>query len=344
VRPELHNSDADTDIVSSAMPAAADASTQSAANGDITLETSETVIEDATDATAAFEQTPVTDVADVDQAEQPPRHAVAPEASVDALAGDVARIDASIPMPESATIAAPLPPVQAQDTGLTQDVDTEHATQIAGESWRIVRNAAVLVLAVMFLLGALYPAFAIPAKINDRYVPNAPRGLNGMAYMREAMLEGRDIGAGGKPYPLKSDYDAIQWMQNNVNGSPTIIEGHTGGNAYLWAGRYSIYTGLPSVIGWQWHQRQQRGESLLDSRLIYDRFTDIEAFYGTQSVEDARRIIERYGAKYIIASSYEKAYFGEAGFAKFEDMVKQGLLNRAYKNPDVTIYEVVYGR
>ncbi len=88
--------------------------------------------------------------------------------------------------------------------------------------------SALLTTLVAFgaFLGLLYPVFAVPAKREDRYVREAQRGLDGMAYMQTAMLQGWDLEPGRQPYALKGDYEAIRWMQDNVQGSPTIMEGH----------------------------------------------------------------------------------------------------------------------
>jgi uncharacterized membrane protein len=209
--------------------------------------------------------------------------------------------------------------------------------------WPLFRSVVAAAVAVLVGLGALYPVFAIPAKIADRYVMESPKGLDGMAYMQYAQLTGYDLNDGALAYPLKSDYDAIRWMQDNVKGSPTIIEGHSGGNQYHWAGRFSIYTGLPGVVGWQWHQRQQRGESLLDSRVIYDRFTDVETLYTTPDSAEAKRILRRYQIKYVIVSAYERNRFGDSGMPKFDAMMRGGFLQMVYSNADVRIFEVMDG-
>ena len=61
----------------------------------------------------------------------------------------------------------------------------------------------------------------------------------------------------GQMMDLSEDYNAIRWMQDNVQGSPVIVEANC--TEYRWCTRMTIYTGLPGVVGWNWHQRQQRG-------------------------------------------------------------------------------------
>jgi uncharacterized membrane protein len=195
-------------------------------------------------------------------------------------------------------------------------------------------------MATLVFIGLMYPAFAIPARVSERYSLQAPRGLDGMAFMTKVDLTGYDLDNGQAPYALQLDYDAMRWMQDNIQGSPTIMEGTAGGKQYTWAARYAIYTGLPTIVGWQWHQRQQRGESLLDSRVIYDRFTDVETFYSSPDAAAARAILKRYGVRYVIVSPYEQIYYSPIGFAKFEQLVAAGELKPVYKNSGVTIYEV----
>ena len=67
----------------------------------------------------------------------------------------------------------------------------------------------------------LYPLTATLAKVQDRMAPDAPPSLDGMTYMQYATHadEGVDM-------DLSQDYNAIRWMQENVVGSPVIVEAH----------------------------------------------------------------------------------------------------------------------
>ena len=191
-----------------------------------------------------------------------------------------------------------------------------------------------------FFLAALYPVFAVPAKVEDRYIKTAPRGLDGMAYMRYANNQGYCAKDQAAQFPLINDYDAIKWMQDHVTGSPTIIEeGAAAGNQYCWSARFSIYTGLPGVVGWQWHQQQQR--AALDAKVVTDRVDDVHAFYSTPGIEYARAILQRYNVKYVVVGGMEKVFNDAAGFAKFNAMTQSGDLRIAYQNEGTTLYEVM---
>ncbi len=54
------------------------------------------------------------------------------------------------------------------------------------------------------------------------------------------------------------DRAAYEWINTNVRGIPVILEAQ--GPAYQDFSRYSMNTGLPTVLGWEYHV-QQRGHS-----------------------------------------------------------------------------------
>jgi uncharacterized membrane protein len=128
-------------------------------------------------------------------------------------------------------------------------------------------------------------------------------------------------------------------MQRNIEGSPVIAEAHSS-NPYRSIGsRVSMYTGLPTIVGWDWHQRQQR--ALMPSHLVTDRIADVNALYNTTDINDALEILDRYDVSFIYAGPLETAYYHPQGILKFEEMASQGLLREVYRNSGVTIFEVV---
>jgi YYY domain-containing protein len=165
--------------------------------------------------------------------------------------------------------------------------------------WRRLWTA---MLALLVFGAAMYPLTAAPAKMRDRMSFDAPTTLDGMAYMPLASYH--DLGEG---FDLDEDYRAIRWMQENVQGSPVIVEAHT--VEYRWGSRFSIYTGLPTVLGWNWHQRQQR--VVTGDTAIMQRASDIAAFYMTRSVEDATEFLETYDVRYVMIGQMERLYYEE---------------------------------
>ncbi len=192
----------------------------------------------------------------------------------------------------------------------------------------------VVFTVLMFLLFGviLYPTLAIPARIRDRWAREAPHTLDGMAYMPYATQYEH-----GGTIPLVADYRVIHWLQDNVQGSPTIIEGQ-GEREYLWGNRISIYTGLPSVAAWRWHQVQQR--MAMPPGTVEQRQSDIRAFYLTPDPDHAMRILERYHVRYVILGPYERAYMIPQGEPKFDTLVARGALRVVYEDEYTRVFEV----
>ena len=129
----------------------------------------------------------------------------------------------------------------------------------------------------------------------------------------------------------------IRWLQDHVEGSPTIIEG-LGEREYLWGNRISVYTGLPAVVGWRWHQVQQR--MVMPPGTVEARQQDVRQFYNTSDAARARGILEKHQVRYVIHAPYERAYMLPAGERKFTEMVANGWLEVVYQDADATIYRV----
>jgi YYY domain-containing protein len=194
-------------------------------------------------------------------------------------------------------------------------------------------------MALLVLGGALFLPLGIRARAVDRISPDTGLTLDGMAFMKYSRISDGPEGQPKEIY-LYGDYAAIRWMQEHIEGSPVIVEG-LGWREYLWANRVSIYTGLPTVVGWSWHERQQR--PLLPSDEVEERRRAVPAFYNTMDVNSAQAFLQRYGVRYIYVGGYEYAYYDPAGLAKFDTMADLGLVRLVYDSHGTKIYEVLGG-
>lgn len=192
-------------------------------------------------------------------------------------------------------------------------------------------------LVALVAAAALYPLLATPAKWNVRMNKDAPHTLDGMAFMpgTDYMLRDQEVDLG-------PDYRALRWIQQNVEGSPVVAEANPPslGEAYRsTANRVAIYTGLPAIVGWDWHQTQQR--SALSNTLIHQRMADNALLFNTPHTGQALDLIERYDVGYIYVGPLEEIFYQAAGLQKFEEMAQAGMLQPVYHQEGVTIYEVM---
>jgi len=192
------------------------------------------------------------------------------------------------------------------------------------------RRAWRTVLVALLVGVSLYPVLASRGKVRDRWDPALPGGLEGTDYMRTATYYDAD-----RPLTLEWDRRAIAWLQDHVEGSPVIAEASV--PPYRWGSRVSIYTGLPTIIGWDWHQKQQR--AAVGGVVIDWRIDDLRDLYNSQDIEVAATILRRYRVGYIYVGELERAYYDPEGLAKFEAMEGSGL-QIAYRQGPVTIYRV----
>lgn len=188
------------------------------------------------------------------------------------------------------------------------------------------------VFTALLVSALLYPLMAGAAKVRDRMSTIAPHGLDGMVYMQTSEYSDQ-----GRTMDLSQDYRAIRWMQENVQGSPVIVEANT--PLYRWGSRFSIYTGLPTIIGWDWHQRQQRA-AVQNDYSVQNRIIDVAEIYNTLSKERVRELLDRYAVKYIIVGQLEQAYYEPSGLSKFPAWEGE-LWKEVYRDLDTVIYEVL---
>ena len=118
------------------------------------------------------------------------------------------------------------------------------------------------------------------------------------------------------------------------------MEMNTYPKIYGWGNRISIYTGLPSVVGWEWHTRQHRAGFPGATEEVRRRAQDVIEFYNTGDVGYALQILLEYDVEYLIVGGLERAYANEMGISKFDEMAEMGLLEEVYRNDGALVYRV----
>ena len=136
------------------------------------------------------------------------------------------------------------------------------------------KTAWISVFAVLAVGVLIYPVMATDVRLDDRFNGIGP-GIDGEAYMDDAVYHTRGI-----TLEFATDRPGIEWLRNHVKGAPVVVEAQW--DLYTWANRISIYTGLPTILGWDWHQTQQRHEYRWE---VQRRRAAINDFYTTRDIE-----------------------------------------------------------
>jgi uncharacterized membrane protein len=207
------------------------------------------------------------------------------------------------------------------------------ASGLAWWHWIWLGGVGFLLLAVL-----AFPLGGIPARLADRFNP-LPLTLDGMAYMPYAAIpdgssEVTALHGQGVTLRGEADYAAIRWILSNVKGSPVVLEASI--PEYRWGARIAEYTGLPAVLGWRWHQVQQRGTY---GPMVDQRLRDVQLMFNDPSPARVVPLLRKYQVRYVYVGDLERAYYPAAGLAKFDQMTD--VLRPVYQQDGVTIYEVI---
>jgi uncharacterized membrane protein len=145
----------------------------------------------------------------------------------------------------------------------------------------------------------VYPVLAPGPRLDERFAgadPVSGAGLDGLAYLATDPILFID----GVPVAIGDDLPLIHWLRRNVEGTPTIIEAT--GPLYSWTARISVNTGLPTVLGWDWHQIQQRRGY---AAAVATRKADVEDFYRSTDPTVVSRVLRTYDVSYVVVGTLE---------------------------------------
>ncbi len=188
----------------------------------------------------------------------------------------------------------------------------------AGENtpstWRFL---GLMTSTLLIGVGLIYTVLAIPARGEEQGMPWT---LDGAAWLAAS-------------YP--EDDAAIMWLNTHVEGAPVIVEAPGDQHrAYVYEGRVSALTGLPTVLGWGGHERQWRGNYDEPAR----READLELLFTAQDESEMRTILTRYDVAYLYVGPIERRRYPADTLARFRE-----LFPAVYDDNGVVIYRVSTG-
>jgi YYY domain-containing protein len=180
----------------------------------------------------------------------------------------------------------------------------------AGRIWR----------SVVLALGGVAVATTVTAAVGaltGRHVQGPRFTLDGMAYLKSFD---------------PAELEAYRWLNSAIAGTPVLCEAY--GPAYQQYSRVSMNTGLPIVLGWDYHVFQ-RGQS---RGAIELRKLAVREIYTSEDRETVERVLRRYRVALVFVGALERTTYGTGiarRFAAWPD-----LLQPVFSDRGVTIYAV----
>jgi uncharacterized membrane protein len=172
-------------------------------------------------------------------------------------------------------------------------------------------------LALSIMMGLFYPVLSLQSKTNN-FTRDAGLSLDG-AYL----------------YPA-SDYEGVLWLRDNPKGVIAEAAGESYSTAHS---RLATYTGNTTILGWDFHEIQWRG----NAEQVNPRKEDLATLYCTHQWEVAKSLLEKYDVLYLAIGDVEYAKY-----AVGTDNCPNGLnadkffmyLQPGFQNERLTIFQV----
>jgi YYY domain-containing protein len=170
-------------------------------------------------------------------------------------------------------------------------------------------NWGRVILPVVILLSLAYPLLLTQQRAENR--PIREWTLDAAAYLQRYRVD---------------EALALEWLAD----APYGVIAEAVGGAYSSYARISVYSGLPTVLGWQNHEGQWRG----GYEEVGTRPQDIQQLYVTDDWQVARAILQRYQIRYVYVGDLEYQTY-PVSLEKFEKNLRV-----VFRSGSVVIFEV----
>jgi YYY domain-containing protein len=173
-------------------------------------------------------------------------------------------------------------------------------------------------MAIAIVAGLAYPVISVKTWLDYLNPSRDWAGLDGLApHGTEAFLldpNNPDFNTGKS----KADVAAIRWLNVHAQPGDVVLEAPGCGyaiNSELPTSRFSTFTGVPTVIGWNGHEGQWRGGQPKLLSQIQPRAGDVSAMYGDPN-PITNPLFKEYGITLMVVGDLEKYGAGLNGNGK----------------------------
>jgi hypothetical protein len=184
---------------------------------------------------------------------------------------------------------------------------------------RVPSTLFTLGLVLLLGMGLTYTVLGVWQKTQG-FHPETGLTLDGTAYLERANPD---------------EMAAVRWLR----AAPPGVVAEAVGGSYSGYARISMLSGLPTVLGWEFHEVQWRGTG--EQTAV--RKEDIQRLYCARSWDVAQSLIDQYDIRYIYVGSLERMTYTPGQNACAAGL-NQGLFDRylpqAFHQGDVTVYQV----
>ncbi|MCL0030983.1 DUF2298 domain-containing protein [Dehalococcoidia bacterium] len=152
------------------------------------------------------------------------------------------------------------------------------------------------------------------ASIGSKLEPAGNFTLDGLEYLAESNPNEKQV---------------IDYISQHKMKGEKMVESY--GGSYTDNGRISSSTGVPTVLGWVFHEIQWRGSDVL----VTERMGDVDMIYRTKNVDELIGLLHEYDISIIVLGPREKKIY--PGFdTKIFDMIG----TRIFENSEYILFRV----
>jgi uncharacterized membrane protein len=191
--------------------------------------------------------------------------------------------------------------------------------------WRVAFGVATAV-------SLAYLPLAVVGRGHARFAPPAPPSLDGEAFLGRAVYA-----FGERPLRLADDARLIDWLRRNSGIDDVVLEAQL--PEYRWGSRIAVFTSRPTILGYRFHESQQRPVPALGDAIELRR-RNVFAMYASTDVQRTLAALVHYHVRYVVVGGLERAAYPPQSLAKFEALAARGALEVAYRSGDDAIYRV----